>query len=411
MTVFTVIGGAFLLFFAVYSGRRMFMTARIVVAVRESEYIEPLLHYLHHSEYGELMRITAFSKLEAFMEFMTGNEPPDAVAGDRSFIEAWLVEGRASIPWAVLSGDGELPGGGNLAGGRRITKYQALPSLLEAILQLGDLKRVRTAALPKEEALLLGIVSASGGSGKTTVALNMAKQLGAVGLSVFYLNLESVDSSGLYLRMPGGNVPGLEQLLYELKSRNTGSKGEREQPDWGKYVFRHDSLRCDAFRPVENFKEKLQMLRQDTLDLLAGLASAGSYDVIIVDTGSIEEERTQAVLHRSGVLLWVMKHEQVSLMKTGRWMDYIASPHSDMPLELAARSRAVVNGWTGAENEPLPAAAGPRPDAVLPSVPSWGTQHGGELCLNSPPFIAAVQQLCRAVVEPALPGIFTGMPA
>ncbi|MFD1909244.1 hypothetical protein ACFSQ7_42750 [Paenibacillus rhizoplanae] len=37
---------------------------------------------------------------------------------------------------------------------------------MEAILQLSDLKRVRTAALPKEATLLLGIVSASGGSGK-----------------------------------------------------------------------------------------------------------------------------------------------------------------------------------------------------------------------------------------------------
>ncbi|WP_340021770.1 hypothetical protein MHI24_22620 [Paenibacillus sp. FSL K6-1096] len=386
------------------------MTARIVLAVRESEYIEPLLHYLHHSEYGELMRITAFSKLEAFMEFMTGDELPDAVAGDRSFIEAWLVEGRASIPWAVLSGDGELPGGGGLAGGRRIAKYQALPSLLEAMLQLGDLKRVRTAALPKEEALLLGIVSASGGSGKTTVALNMAKQLGALGLSVFYLNLESVDSSGLYLRMPGGNVPGLERLLYELKAGSAGGKGEKVQPDWGKYVFRHDSLRCDAFRPVENFKEKLQMSRQDTLDILEGLARSGSYDAVIVDTGSLEEERMQAVLHRCGALLWVMKQEQVSLMKTERWMDYMASPHSDMPQELAGRSRIVMNGWAGAESEPLLAAAGLRLDAVLPSIPSWGTQHGGELCLSSPPFIAAVQQLCRTVVGPVLPGVFTGTP-
>lgn len=387
------------------------MTARIVVAVRESEYIEPLLHYLHHSEYGELMRITAFSRLEAFMEFMTGDELPDAVAGDRSFIEAWLVEGRASIPWAVLSGDGELPGGGDLAGGRRIAKYQALPSLLEAILQLGDLKRTRTAALPKEETLLLGIVSASGSSGKTTVALNVAKQLGALGLSVFYLNLESVDSSGLYLRMPGGNVPGLERLLYELKAGGAAGKGEREKPDWGKYMFRHDSLRCDAFRPVENFKEKLQMSRGDTLDILEGLAGARSYDVVIVDTGSLEEERTQAVLHRCGVLLWVMKHEQVSLMKTERWMDYMASPHSDMPLEVAGRSRIVMNGWAGAENEPPLSVAGLRLEAVLPYIPSWGMQNYGELCLSSPQFIAAIQQLCRAAVEPALPGVFTGTPA
>ncbi|WP_405108109.1 hypothetical protein MHH28_28620 [Paenibacillus sp. FSL K6-1217] len=385
------------------------MTARIVLAVRESQYIEPLLHYLHHSEYGELLRITAFSRLDAFMEFMTGGELPDAVAADPSFIEAWLVKGRSTVPWAVLSEGGELSNGRDLAGGRHIAKYQALPSLLEAILQLSDLKRVRTAALPKEPTLLLGVVSASGGSGKTTVALNMAKQLGAIGLSVFYLNLESVDSSGFILRMPGSHVPGLERLLYELKAGGTEPKGGRAKPKWGDYVFRHDSLRCDAFRPVENFKEMLQMSRQDTLELLEGLAGAGSYDVVIVDTGAIEEERAQAVLNRCGILLWVLKSEQVSIRKTERWIGYMASPHSGMQPEVMDKNRFVMNGSTGAESEAPPTAALPL-DAVLPYIPSWGLQHYGELCLSSPQFTEGVQQLCRAIVEPELPGVFTGIP-
>lgn len=386
------------------------MTARIVLAVRESQYIEPLLHYLHHSEYGEMLRITAFSRLDTFVEFMKGDEIPDAVAGDPSFIEAWLVEGRNTIPWAVLSESGELANAGNLAGGMRIAKYQALPSLLESILQLCDLKRVRTAAAPKEQTLLLGVVSASGSSGKTTVALNMAKQLGALGLSVFYLNLESVDSSGLYLRMPGGKVPGLERLLYELKAGGGENKGGRGKPVWEDYAFRHDSLRCDAFRPVENFKEMLQMSRQDTLDILEGLAAAGNYDVIIADTGSIEEERAQAVLHRCGVLVWVLKNEQVSLHKTERWLTYFDSMHSGMPPELKGRSRFVMNCCREAVND-NPADTGSGLAGVLPYIPSWGMQHYGELCLSSPQFIAGVQQLCRSIVEPALPGVFTGSSA
>ncbi|WNS41039.1 hypothetical protein [Paenibacillus sp. MMS20-IR301] len=386
------------------------MTARIVLAVRESQYIEPLLHYLHHSSYGEMLRITAFSRLDTFMEFMKGNELPDAVAGDASFIEAWLVEGRSSVPWAVLSEAGEMPDSRNSpAGGRVIAKYQALPSLLESILQLCDLKRARTAAVPKEQTLLLGVVSASGGSGKTTVALNIAKQLGALGLSVFYLNLESVDSSGMYLRMPGGNVPGLERLLYELKAGGE-SNGGRGKPAWADYAFRHEVLRCDAFRPVENFKEMLQMSQRDTLDILDGLAGAGSYDVVIADTGSIEEERAQAVLRRCGSLLWILKNEQVSLYKTERWLAYYGSPHSGMTPEMRARSRFVLNCCTETGNE-LPAAAGIRLEGILPYIPSWGTQHYGELCLSSPQFIAAVQQLCRTVVEPALPGVFTGSSA
>ncbi|MFD2875631.1 hypothetical protein ACFTAO_06025 [Paenibacillus rhizoplanae] len=100
-----------------------------------------------------------------------------------------------------------------------------------------------------------------------------------------------------------------------LRPEEQRIRGGRGQPKWTDYAFRHDSLRCDAFRPVENFKEMLQMSRQDTLDLLEGLAGAGSYDVVIVDTGAIEEERAQAVLNRCGVLLWVLKNDQASIRK------------------------------------------------------------------------------------------------
>lgn len=74
------------------------MAARIVLAVRESQYIEPLLHYVHHSDYGELLRISAFSRPDTFMEFMASGEPADAVVGDPSLLNpGWLKEGAKCL--------------------------------------------------------------------------------------------------------------------------------------------------------------------------------------------------------------------------------------------------------------------------------------------------------------------------
>lgn len=385
------------------------MAARIVLAVRESQYIEPLLHYLHHSEYGELLRVSAFSRPDTFMEFMKSEEAVDAVVGDSFFIEAWLVEGKNRVPWAVLSEDGRTLGKStNLAGGRVIAKYQSLPTLLESILQLCDVTRTRTASAGKEQTLLLGIVSAGGSSGKTTLALNMAKQLTGLGLSVFYLNLESVDSSGLFVPMPAGNTPGLERLLYALKAgKGEGGKDSELKIELGRYVARHDSLRCDAFSPVENFKEMLQMTRQDTLDLLDLLAASESYDIVIVDTGSIEEERTLAVLQRCGILLWMLRNDEASMYKTMRWLEHGKHPHSGWPPDIQERSRFVLN-FASDSVKGLPLPEGMRLAALLPYIPSWGLQHHVELCLSSPQFMAGVQRLCEVVVEPSLPGVFTG---
>ncbi|WP_052380409.1 hypothetical protein [Paenibacillus camerounensis] len=385
------------------------MAARIVLAVRESQYIEPLLHYVHHSDYGELLRISAFSRPDTFMEFMASGEPADAVVGDPSFIESWLVEGRSKVPWAVLSEDGRIAGNGtNLAGGTVIQKYQALPSLLEAVLQLCEVRRPRAESALREETLLLGIVSASGSSGKTTLSLNMSKQLAARGLSVFYLNLESVDSSGLLVQMPSHKAQGLERLLYELKVRQAdGTEDAAVKLELGKYVCRHEALRCDGFRPVENFKEMLQMTQPDTLDLLNLLSAAGNYDVVLVDTGSLEEERSQAVLKRCGILLWMLRNDEQSLYKTEKWLQHGSNAHSGWPQDLQDKSRFILN-FAGASGKNNPAPGGITPDNQLPYIPSWALQHHVELCLESPPFIAGVEQICRDIVEPLLPGVFTG---
>lgn len=385
------------------------MAVRIVLAVRESQYIEPLLHYIHHSDYSELLRISAFSRPDTFMEFMKSGESVDAVVGDPFFIEAWLVEGKTTVPWAVLNENGRTMGNSaNLAGGRVIAKYQSLPALLESILQLSDVMRTRTASASQEQTLMLGVVSASGSSGKTTLALNMAKQLSGLGLSVFYLNLESVDSSGLFVRLPAASTSGLERLLYELKAgRGEDGKEHADKLELGRYVVRHDVLRCEVFRPVENFKEMLQMTRQDTLDLLDLLAAAGGYDIVVIDTGSIEEERTQAVLQRCGMLLWMLRNDEASRYKTMKWLEHGNHPHSGWPPDIQEKSRFVMNFATDSVKDE-PVSEGMKLDALLPHIPSWALQHHVELCLSSPQFMAGVQQLCEVIVEPALPRLFTG---
>ncbi|UQZ35215.1 hypothetical protein C2I18_17835 [Paenibacillus sp. PK3_47] len=386
------------------------MAARIVLAVRESQYIGPLLHYVHHSNYGALLRVTAFSRLDTFMEFMKGEEVPDAVVGDPAFIEAWLLEGKNAAPWALLNEDGKYSGRitGSLAGGTVIDKYQALPSLLESILQLCDVKRSKTSIAAKEATLLLGVVSANGSSGKTTVALNLAKQLGGMGLSVFYLNLESVDSSGLYLRLPSGGAHGLERLLYELKAqREEEGKDNAQKLQPGRYCVRNDSVRSDVFRPVENLKEMLQMTQQDAADLLELLGNDERYDAVIVDTGSLEEERAKAVLQHCGMVLWVLRNDETSMVKTSRWLEYFGSPHSGLQEDIGGKSRFVLNFAEEPAMNHKPVPQGIRLDGMLPFIPSWGLHHG-ELCLNSPQFLEGIQQLCRGIIEPALPRVFTG---
>ncbi|WP_052087794.1 hypothetical protein [Paenibacillus wynnii] len=381
------------------------MAARIVLAVRESQYIEPLLHYVRHSEYGDRLHITAFSRMDTFVEYMKEEEVPDAVVGDPAFIEAWLVEGRVAVPWAVLSEEGGMIGkiSKSLSAGQVIAKYQALPSLLTSMLQLCEVERTRACSAVEGETLLLGVVSGSGSSGKTVIALNIVKQLSDLGLSVFYLNLESVDSSSLYLRSIRDNMPGLERLLYEIQANRDSEAGI--QGEIQSYAIRHENPRCDAFKPVSNVKEMLQMNKRDTLDLMELVASGRRYDVVIIDTGSIGEERTEAVMEKCGVLLWVLRDDDVSIHKAGKWLSHYAAPHGGEPPGLIDRSRFVMNCFSEVSGERPPLDGIPL-DSILPYISSWNQPYRSELYLNSPLFHQEILQLCRRMLGPMLPHTF-----
>ncbi|QWU17333.1 AAA domain-containing protein [Paenibacillus sophorae] len=376
------------------------MAANIVLAVRETQYIEPLLHYIHHSEYGEMLNIKAFSRMEVFTEYMKGGEVPDAVVGEPAFIEAWLVGGRAAVPWAILeeAGGAAFTENKGAAGGKRIAKYQALPALLSSMLQLCEVRRNRTAFGLGEGTLLLGIVSGSGSSGKTTVAMNLAKQFGCQGLSVFYLNLETVNSSGLFLHPSWGKGPGLERLLYEIQVSK--DRGHASEIGIRRYAVRLDALHCDTFRPVSNVKEMVHMSAGDAQELMELLAGDGGYDIVIVDTGSIGEERAGAVLQCCGRLVWVLRDDEVGVYKTERWLSHFTSPHSGMTADLSGKSLFAVN--FARENVPqIPFTEGIEPDVLLPFISSWNLPNRGELSLNSPVFQRGIQKLC---------GMIAGMP-
>ncbi|AHV96097.1 hypothetical protein [Paenibacillus sabinae] len=383
------------------------MTASLVLAVRETQYIEPLLHYVQHSEYGEMLNIKAFSRMEAFAEYMKDGETPEAVVGDPAFIEAWLLGGRAAVPWAILEEAGGMASGKNksVIGGKKIAKYQALPALLTSMLQLCDIQRSRMAPALNEGTMLLGVVSGSGSSGKTTVAMNIAKQLGSQGLSVFYLNLETVDSSGLFLRPPGGNGSGLERLLYEIQA--TRESGNPLAINIGHYAVRQEALRCDTFRPIGNIKEMQQMSARDAQELLELLTANGGYDAVIVDTGNIGDERTEAVLQRCGHLVWVLRDDEVSMFKTGKWLHHLISPDAGKNGDLLGKSMFAVN-FARENNPQAPLPEGLLPDVVLPFISSWSLPNRGELSLNSPQFQRGILKLCGMITGLALPGLVSG---
>ncbi|MNW29247.1 CobQ/CobB/MinD/ParA nucleotide binding domain protein [compost metagenome] len=372
------------------------MSITAVLATENREYIEPLLDYLHGSEYSRQLRITAFSQSESFAQFMEESSEnrrlPDVVVAEQAFLDSWSGYMGYEQPLLLLSEHGAT-----VDGRAGIAMYQPLPRLLEKILDAGRLQSAIASRRNREGTLTISMISASGGTGKTTTALNMVKQLGGVGYSVFYLNLETLDSSSLFHGQEQAAGRGLSRLLYDLRSgKDVRNKQSSSILPIQEYAMRHSVLKADVFAPLVNRKEVLEMDTQETSMLIQAIAEGGGYDVLVIDASMELNGRLQGILDRSDELIWLLNDELLSMHKCMLWLELLHKEHSSAYEGWMSKVRFVVNRYMGelANTPPAPIKL----SGYLPYIPSWKQMQLDELLLSSPIFQREVRLLCGTIL-------------
>lgn len=373
---------------------------KLVLAVQEEEYIEPFLQYVHASEFDRRLVVIAFSRKEAFAQYMleSGGEI-DAVLGDPAFLEAAEAMKRPGLYFIEL-GEG---GGSQHSGSLRVDKYQSLHQLLSAVIELvqgGSGKEVRIGGKP----LVIGVYSTVGGCGKTTVALHLARQLATEGGKVFFLNLETIGSEPPFAGQSSKEEkPGLARLLYDLKA----AEDRREPPRFpiSAYAYRHPVLQGDTLAPPDNLNELLEMERKDTMELIEYIAGSGLYDSVIVDMDSFPDGRTEAVLERADRVVWIVTDDWGVMRKTGGWLTHLERTRPDFYRSLLKKTCFALNRYTG---KPLADLQCPEMKlrATLSYIPAWSQgSRQGEL-LHSPLYQRDMIRLCRELQgeEPSFAG-------
>ncbi|WP_342572203.1 ParA family protein [Paenibacillus sp. FSL R5-0749] len=381
---------------------------KVVLVSKDRDYISAWLDFVQGSSSGFHVRFTAFSQGDSFREHMNeqeGRELPDLVIAEPEFLNDWLNNGGegSGVPWLMLSEGME-----EVDEAKRLLKYQPLPALLDAVMHACRQPRRKKVHLPGQETLSIGVVSASGGSGKTAVALHMAKQLGLAGYAVLYLNLETLDSTLPFLekgltrsgqRQPDGET-GLSRLLYDLKvgRKESGKQLQALSKDVDGYVVRHEALKSDVFWPLSNRKELLQMTREDTSNLLRYLTDSGQYDMLILDGDSGWDGRSEGVLDTADAFVWLVEDDISAMHRWGQWLQHAERTKPEVYESIMDRSRFVVNKYRDNVINALP-----RPDlhldAVLPYIPSWKQLSQEEVLLSSPIFQREVKRLCAMLVQ------------
>lgn len=371
---------------------------QLAIAVKEREYTRRLAEYIRDSSFGERWQVSAFTHSNACKQYVKQGYAIDFIAAEPELLQELQPE-LAHIPAVTLvSRKGET-------GGRdELLQYQSMPLLMKGISERFDaLRRSDSGSghagirLKSDAARLLTVHSASGGVGKTTLALHLAYAASSRGLRVFYLNLERWDTSGLWLNSPkeeANTVDGLSELLYVIKAG-----GSTALAQWiaERRKF-HSLLKCDYLPGFRNAEDRMSLSAEDAATIVDAVTQSGHYDQVIVDMDDGLENMHVALLEKSDHNFWVASEDDSVIAKLSLCLRYGRQKWGEKFIRIVNKSELVrnrTNGEPGGAWNQLDVAQAP---IVIPEVKEWRNGECRAL-LSSSTYRAAADKLLMSALR------------
>lgn len=166
----------------------------------------------------------------------------------------------------------------------------------------------------KNEPQIVVVTSASGGVGKTTVAMGICASLAKNYKKVLYINCDLLQNFQ-YLMKNNAAISNLDVYSNLLKS-------SRENI----YVEIHHLIRNEGFHYIPPFKAAIMSvgLSKDIYrDIALSAKNSGEYDYIIVDTDGVFDEFKVDLFNLSNRVILVTKQNRMSVMALNRFVSNI----------------------------------------------------------------------------------------
>lgn len=225
-----------------------------------------------------------------------------------------------------------------------LLKYQPLTMLFNnALAEFYEQNKVeKLEPVSSGSTKVISVYSPIGGSGKTTLAVNLSRCIAKEGQRVFYFNLELLSSLPLFFLTEG--IEDSSEVFYFSKA-----KSEQLNTKIASFV-RQDSNNVDYFNIQTRPEEIIDTDEKDIENILSALVNRGIYDFIIIDLDASLSERTLACLKKSHVTLWPLVPDVQSFHKSKVALEGYKRILQDDDLEY--KVEFVLNKYLGESNVP-----------------------------------------------------------
>lgn len=306
---------------------------KLVIFDFDQDYLQSLVNFML-SHYEHRFEIRSFSHEECLKEYLCKQKDIDVLIIP---VSLWQEsELKKEIHCLILLSEGvmeHIPSGISA-----VTKYQKADQLVKAIIQ--SYSESQTAEIPlfmgNKNAQVISIYSPIGGVGKTVSALGLSMQTSWEGKSVFYLNLESISSSSLFLA--GQGTVTLSHLLYYLKQKKTNLS---LKIDTAKCI--EPKYRIHYFTPADSVLDFSEITADELQRLIKELKFSGHYDRIIIDLSCHVDHKLIAIFKASDQILLISTARPIDEIKIKAALKDIALVDSRNTDKIMKKIRLVIN--------------------------------------------------------------------
>jgi len=360
----------------------------LIIADLDESYARRLSGYIN-SYHGAAFLVSCFTRADSFTGYMEQQSEVDVLLISPEFYDISI--GYTNVKLKAVLSAGALSH--EYSGFQVISKYNTGEKLLSEVVHL--FSRLNPSELRfssyLKNAELIGVYSPAGGTGKTTIAAALAMECTELGMGSFYLNLESIQSTGVFFSM--NSKRNLSYIFYYLKEKTQNLS------------FRMDGIKSSEeddgvqyFNPPESPVEYEEINNEELEQLIQGIKGMGCYDFVFIDMSNTFDMKNYKIMGLCDRIVLVTLQEPISLYKSKIMFNELVKL-SDTDKECVSdKFVTVINKYKDKGGESIESSAGGFPAAVrIPEYTRSLIKEDGRLAIDDEGFRQGINQLFKVI--------------
>ena len=309
---------------------------RVIIADEDAGYIIPLQHKFA-IEYADVIDLDIITERDYFLTLFSKPQNADVLIISEGLYDSSVQRHNISNIFVMMDGDADDSATSEL-NINRLNKYTSVKEIFNEIISKCSVT-LNLSNVEKKETQIILVTSASGGVGKTTVALGIAGCLTRNYKRVLYINACNLQNFQFYMN---NSEPVSSPEIYARLL----NAGENIYSDL-KHVIRKESF---SYLPA--FKAALMSLGLNCSvyeKIVLSAKNSSDFDYIVVDTESAFDECKADLINISDKVIIVTDQSSIGVMSTNNLVTNVNGIASDKYVFVCNKfiknaSNAIVSG-------------------------------------------------------------------